>query len=174
VLDRTVVVEGELRRVMRLEKDLLFSILDAMGIEPTPELRRQLEDPATDNFLAFLAYGRGLLLEEEGRTGEALEAYREAVRNDPGFQAAQQQADALSATPADRDQLDRAALLQNTVIGNDPIDRLLLTGTWGGIGPGPAVDRNDDLYPTVTPAEKVSGGGVIIVEGDLPDRRDAR
>jgi tetratricopeptide (TPR) repeat protein len=167
-------VEGELRRVMRLEKDLLFSILDALGIEPSPELRRQLEEPATDNFLAFLAYGRGLLLEEEGRMGEALEAYREAVRNDPGFQMAQQQADVLSATPADRDQMDRAALLQTTVVGNDPIDRLLLTGTWGGIGPGPAVDRNDDLYPTVTPAEKVSGGGVIIVEGDLPDRRDAR
>lgn len=167
-------VTGELRRVMRLEKDLLFSILDAMGIEPSPELRQRLQEPATDNFLAFLAYGRGLLLEEEGRTGEALDAYREAVRNDPGFQMAQQQADALSATPADRDQMDRAALLRTTVVGNDPIDRLLLTGTWGGIGPGPAVDRNDDLYPTVTPAEKVSGGGVIIVEGDLPDRRDAR
>lgn len=87
---------------------------------------------------------------------------------------AQQQADVLSATPADRDQMDRAALHQGISVQHDPIDRLLLTGTWGGIGPGPAVDRNDDLYPVVTPAEKVNGGGVIIVEGDLPDRRGTR
>lgn len=167
-------VTGELHRVMRLEKDLLFSVLSALGIEPDSELRRRLEETATDNFLAFLAYGRGLLLEEEGRTGEALEAYREAVQNDPGFQAAEQQVDVLSATPADRDQMDRAALIRSSVEQHDPIDRLLLTGTWGGIGPGPAVDRNDNLYPVVTPAEKVNGGGVIIVEGDLPDRRDAR
>ncbi|MCA9729056.1 MAG: tetratricopeptide repeat protein [Candidatus Eisenbacteria bacterium] len=167
-------VSGDLHRVMRLEKDLLFSILTALGIEPDPATRRALEATATDNFLAFVAYGRGLLLEEEGRTSEALDAYREAVRNDPGFRMADLRVDALTATPADRDAADQAVLDRNTKVGKDPVDRLMLTGTWGGIGPGPAVDRDGDLYPTVTDADKVAGSGVIIVEGDLPDRGGAR
>jgi hypothetical protein len=79
-------VEGELENILRLEKGLAYQILAWFGVEPTPEERKKIDRLPTEDFLAFLAYSRGLQLEEEGNLDGAIEAYEEAIERDSDFE----------------------------------------------------------------------------------------
>jgi tetratricopeptide (TPR) repeat protein len=52
--------------------------------------RNAIEQRPTRSLAAFLAYSRGLTAEDEGRYDEASRFYRDAMRLDPGFDAALQ------------------------------------------------------------------------------------
>jgi tetratricopeptide (TPR) repeat protein len=159
-------VSGPLEGVLHLEKDLVYEILKALGIEPTPEERKRIDPLATESYPALLAYGRALNLEDQGRDAEALEEYREALRDDPRFALARDAEERLSVTDEDGRLLDRAEFLDAVMPPPDALDRIVRTGSWVGIGPGPSIDRDGPFDPSVQPADKV--GGEIIVEGDLP------
>lgn len=45
--------------------------------------------------------------------------------------------------------------------------RLLRTGTWLGLGPGPVLDRREELDPSITTVGKLDGGAVVLI-GSLP------
>jgi len=79
---------GALERVFLLEKELVFNLIDEMGIELTPEERERIETIPTQNLQAFLAFSRGVRAEDAGSFEEALGHYRRAGELDPGFGAA--------------------------------------------------------------------------------------
>ncbi len=169
-------VNGPLPRVLHLEKDLLAEILAALGITPTPAEEDALARIPTENFDAFMAWSRGLVFQDQGRRAEALAAFREAVRLDPGFNEARASEELAAVTPDDQDELDRAEL--DRAFASPPAgatDRLLRSGAWTGLGPGPDLDRWADTDPTVTETEKLAEGGgdatgTIEVGGTLPGR----
>ena len=90
--------EGALRNYFRLQKQLVFSLLDQMGIELSPEEREQIEYVPTENLQAFLAYSRGLEQEDAGNFAAAAQYYREASQLDPGFEEAGDKAEAMEYT----------------------------------------------------------------------------
>ncbi|MEZ4649543.1 MAG: peptidoglycan-binding protein [Candidatus Eisenbacteria bacterium] len=162
-------VVGKTESVLRLEKDLVFEVLGALGVEATPEERREIEKLPTNSFLAFMAYSRGLYLEDLGRSEDALGAYLDALRADPGFTAAKDKEALMTVTPDDEVQLDRSEVQESLGRGSvDTADRLTRTATWNGIGPGPEQDRGDETDPSITDTGKVGVGTTIIIEGDLP------
>lgn len=93
-------LNGPLAKFFRMEKDLALKVLGRMGITPTPEERDAILRIPTENLLAFLAYSKGLDYEDRGLTVEAEKSYKEAVRHDSKFQAAQRNMNRMQAMSA--------------------------------------------------------------------------
>lgn len=83
-----VAAEATLEQILPAEKELAFRLFDRLGVVLSPAERSAVEQFPTKNVTAFLAYSRGVRFETEGRYGDAAREYRQAVRVDPGFQAA--------------------------------------------------------------------------------------
>lgn len=80
-----------LDQLMTLEKNVAFGILDAMHVVPTTAERDAIEQRPTKSLQAFLAYSRGLTLEDDGRYDEAAHMFDQAGQLDPSFNAARQE-----------------------------------------------------------------------------------
>ena len=164
-------VRGPIKNVLSLEKSLVRQALETLGIEPTPEEWREIEKLPTDNYLAFLAYSQGLVDEDNGDIPAARAAYQRAVRLDSGFVDARLRVQVTGAFDKDMGELDRSQTPSGGSDGDDLTDRLLRTGGWGGLGPGPEIDRDGTDDPTVTDAiiaGENGGNATILIEGDLP------
>jgi TolB-like protein len=85
--------DAALSRFFALEKDLVFRLIGEMGIDLSDAERRQIEYVPTRDMQAFLAYSRGLEAEDDGRFGEAIQHFQQAVQLDPGFGEAINRAD---------------------------------------------------------------------------------
>ncbi len=79
-----------LDQLFTIEKNVVFGLFQAMSITLTTAERNAIEQRPTRSLAAFLAYSRGLALEDQGRYDEAGRFFQDAVRLDPGFGAAQQ------------------------------------------------------------------------------------
>jgi len=86
---------GAIESVFRLEKTLVFNLIDEMGVTLTPEERERIELIPTQNVQAFLAFSRGLQAEDEGSYEEAMRYYRQAQAEDPDFQEVGDRIDAV-------------------------------------------------------------------------------
>ncbi len=82
---RTGAAEGELKKFFRVQKKFVFDVIDTLGMELTREERDAIEEVPTESFLAFMAYSRGLMYQQQGMPGEALKHFRDAQQHDPGF-----------------------------------------------------------------------------------------
>lgn len=80
--------EGALDRIFEMQKEILFDVVDALGINLTPAEREALSERATTNVMALLEYGRGLEAEAQGRWQDAAEHFRSAAALDPAFTVA--------------------------------------------------------------------------------------
>ena len=78
-----------LDELLTLEKNIALGLFQQLGVTLTTAERNAIEQRPTRSLAAFLAYSRGLLLEDEGQFERAESFYRDAVRLDPGFSAAQ-------------------------------------------------------------------------------------
>jgi TolB-like protein/Tfp pilus assembly protein PilF len=78
-------VRGELANLFKLEKDLVFEVVDKMGIKLSQEEIDEIEVIPTESFLAFMAYCRGLDFEDRGLFPEATQQYQNAIELDPNF-----------------------------------------------------------------------------------------
>jgi hypothetical protein len=78
-----------LNNLFRLEKEIVFGVLEEMQIELTQEERENIQRIPTQNLLAFLAYCRGLEQEDGGDFQRAAKSYQEAFKLDPAFRPAQ-------------------------------------------------------------------------------------
>ncbi len=83
-------VTGLLEDFFKLEKELTFNVIDEMGIKLSDAEREAIRIIPTESYLAFVAYSKGLDLEDQGRYSEAAEQYRQALSIDPAFNAAEQ------------------------------------------------------------------------------------
>jgi hypothetical protein len=95
-LSQELTAAGKLDEFFRIEKELAFSVLTGMGVEPTPRERKEIEEVPTRDLAAALAFGTGLLAERAGDTEEARLHYERAFEMDRGFSQA---AGALRALP---------------------------------------------------------------------------
>lgn len=83
-------LRGKIQNIFQLEKVLVFYIIDRLKIKLSSEERDAILTYATENFQAFLAYCRGLDLEDRDQIDRALKEYKEAVKLDKNFIAARQ------------------------------------------------------------------------------------
>ena len=86
-----------LNNLFKLEKDIVFKVIDEMGIELTPQERERIQRIPTKNMQAFLAYCMGLEQEDAGNFEAANRFYQKAIKLDPGFKMAGQKAEEVSA-----------------------------------------------------------------------------
>ncbi len=138
-------VEGRLESVLRLEKALVYHILDLFGVEPTDREREAIDQLPTQDFQAFLAYGRGLYLEDQGDLSNALASYGEALQLDPDFSAAGQARDVLAVSPADLQQSKQAEVRESTKpwVGRPSRDLTDDIAVDNGSGPPPDERQRD-------------------------------
>jgi tetratricopeptide (TPR) repeat protein len=80
----------QMEQLFALEKRIALELFDQLGVSLTVAERNAIEQRPTRSLAAFLAYSRGLTAEDEGRYDEASRFYRDAMRLDPGFDAALQ------------------------------------------------------------------------------------
>jgi TolB-like protein len=163
-----------LQQVFALEKDVLFRLLDQMGITLTPAERRSLSERPTADLQAFLAFSRGLEAEDRGDFASAEAAYSAALARDPNFRQAsdrrstvQQEAQASVVSPA-----VLAGLAPGGGLGdNGPLGESAPPATTEAAGRAPIL-RTGVLYTTPTLGSTLTtriGGG----EGPVsrqPDR----
>jgi TolB-like protein len=97
----------QLQQIFGVEKQVLFRLLDQMGIAITPAERRDLSERPTADMQAFLAFSRGLEAEDRGDYQAAEAGYSAALARDPNFRqardrrtSAQRAAQASLVTPA--------------------------------------------------------------------------
>jgi TolB-like protein len=80
----------QIEQLFALEKRIALDLFDQLGVPLTVAERNAIEQRPTRSLAAFLAYSRGLTAEDEGRYDDASRFYRDALRLDPGFDAALQ------------------------------------------------------------------------------------
>lgn len=80
--------QDKLQELFALEKQILFRLVEQMGITLTPADRRALSERPTADLQAFLAYSRGLESEDRGDWAAAATNFSTAVARDPNFRAA--------------------------------------------------------------------------------------
>lgn len=81
----TTNITGTMNDFFRLQKDLVFKIIDEMKIKLSDEEREAILEIPTENFFAFLQYSRGLDYEDRGMYTQAYDAYSQAAAADPNF-----------------------------------------------------------------------------------------
>lgn len=79
---------GSLDEFFILQKEVVFAFLEKNGINLTQQERESIAYIQTQNLESFLAYSKGLLLEDAGKFNEASIQYQRASQIDPQFQIA--------------------------------------------------------------------------------------
>jgi tetratricopeptide (TPR) repeat protein len=74
-----------LENLFKLEKNLVFGLIDRMDVQLSQEERDAIEVIPTESLLAFMAYCHALDYEDRGMYEQSAEFYREALMHDPGF-----------------------------------------------------------------------------------------
>ncbi|MES2178467.1 MAG: CsgG/HfaB family protein [Gemmatimonadota bacterium] len=89
-----------LDQVFNLEKTIALNLFNSLGVTLTVQERNLIEQRPTRSLQAFLAYSNGLVAEDQGRYDDAGRYFNEAVRIDPGFNAAQTKGQEIRAVNA--------------------------------------------------------------------------
>lgn len=82
--------QSTLDQLFAIEKAIVLKLFEDLGVTLTTAERNAIEQRPTRSMAAFLAYSRGLELQDQGRFDDASRAYDNALRLDPGFVSAQQ------------------------------------------------------------------------------------
>ncbi len=83
-------VTGEVADLIRIEKTLLFDILERMEIELTDEEREELAIPITTNLEAWNRFVDGINYSDNGQYSRAAQSYRHALVEDPALNPARE------------------------------------------------------------------------------------
>jgi tetratricopeptide (TPR) repeat protein len=86
--NRTETDQTRLEQLFRLQKRFVFAVLDSLGVRLTAEERNAIMEVPTENYLAFLAYSRGLQFRDHGDLEMARDEFERASGLDAGFSAA--------------------------------------------------------------------------------------
>ncbi len=84
--------QAAIDQLFDMEKRLVLDLFAALNVTLTTAERNSIEQRPTRSMAAFLAYSRGLELEDQGRYDDASRSFDNALRLDPGFTSAQQKA----------------------------------------------------------------------------------
>lgn len=89
-LPGSIQVQGAFSSLFELEKEMVFDLVDRMGISLTQAQRDDIGRIPTENILAFVAYSKGIDLEDRGLLDQAQTQYQRALSLDPSFNAVAQ------------------------------------------------------------------------------------
>ncbi len=81
--------EGILEEFFKIEKDLLFKIIEYLQIELAPEEIARLEKPLTTNIKALLDLFKAINASDRGNYNLAERYYERALKRDPGISPAE-------------------------------------------------------------------------------------
>jgi TolB-like protein len=81
-----------LTQLFDIEKQVVFQLIDKLGITLTPQERVAISERPTHDLTAFLLYSRGLEAQDRGDDRAAAQNFQAAAQRDPGFGAAARQA----------------------------------------------------------------------------------
>jgi tetratricopeptide (TPR) repeat protein len=107
---------GKVKDLLDMEKELVVDIARQLGYQLSQAELQLILESGTRNLAAFLAFSRGLEAEDRGDYQAASQHYAEAVRADPGFDAAREAYQTSVAAP-DVVQAEPAAV---TVLASAP------------------------------------------------------
>ena len=79
---------GQLEDIFLVEKELVFDIINELGINLTQEERENIQYIPTKDINAFLEYSKGLEAEDNGQFDAAASFYQNAIDIDPDFKEA--------------------------------------------------------------------------------------
>jgi tetratricopeptide (TPR) repeat protein len=115
--------DDRLSELFAMEKRLVLSLFDALGVTLTAEQRDLVMQRPTRSVAAFVAFSDGLLAEDRGDLAGAHDHFERALREDPGFSLAiQRQASAAQA------------------LGGEVLTTAAIEGTIEGTAEGAAAD----------------------------------
>ena len=141
-------ISGELARFFRLEKNLVFKVIEELGITLTAAEEKAILTIPTENLLAFLAYSRGLEARDRGDLAGAQKEFQEAIKIDPKFSNAQTQLERSRAASNPR------AFRAGSPIGNSPLtvaEKRKITLVRTALNGNPAFGfANRNLSPTLS------------------------
>ncbi|HET7040494.1 MAG TPA: CsgG/HfaB family protein, partial [Gemmatimonadales bacterium] len=123
---------GAMDKILDAQKQIVFQLLDKLGVVVTPAERTALEERATRNLQAFLLYSRGLAAQDGGDFNGAANLFGQAARMDPGF----------------RDAGARAAASQSMSAASGTSGDQLAGGDQGSGGNGATRDLADAINPS--------------------------
>ena len=107
---------GKMEDIFLIEKELVFAIINQLGIQLNNEEREQIQLIPTKNINAFLEYSKGLEMLDNGQYKEASQYFSRAAEMDPGFKEASVKSDASSSAIISSGSSD-AMLDQTTGLG---------------------------------------------------------
>lgn len=87
-LTRQPIASGSLDELFRLEKEILFNIIDQMRVTVSPAKKQELEKPLSASTAALLALFLGIDYSDKGRYAEAANMYQQALVADPELEMA--------------------------------------------------------------------------------------
>ncbi|HVX39084.1 MAG TPA: tetratricopeptide repeat protein [Gemmatimonadaceae bacterium] len=154
-LENPTTDKQSLDQLFTLEKNIVFGVINDLGVVPTTAERNAIEQRPTKSLAAFLAYSRGLELEDQGRFEDASRFFDNAARLDPNFGSAVQKSQEAKAASAGT-QVTASTVessLRGTAEGNAVASATANTTTLGG-----ATTVADGLNPSAA-AGATSGGG---------------
>jgi len=79
---------GEMEQILDAQKEVVFELLDRLGVAITPAERQAVQERPTRDLQAFLLYSRGLSAEDNGDFGSAASLFGQAAARDPNFRDA--------------------------------------------------------------------------------------
>ena len=162
--------ENTLEQLFEIEKAIVLQLFDSLGVRLTTAERNAIEQRPTRSLQAFLAFSRGLQLEDRGLYDEAARSFQEAVRIDPSFGLASQKSASNEAAAAGV-QMSVSSIeggLSNTTEGNIADRAQQGTVTSGG-GDNSASRMADNLNPSNAGVSTSAAGG----NTGAPPNRDA-
>jgi tetratricopeptide (TPR) repeat protein len=151
-----------LDQLLTLEKNIALGLFQQLGVTLTTAERNAIEQRPTRSLAAFLAYSRGLLLEDEGQFESANTFFQNALRLDPVFGAAQNKSREVQQIMAGNS-LTTATIesgLSGTAEG-----RVVAQATSGTVGTssdaGTAMGVAGDLNPSSAGAAATNASGAL-------------
>jgi TolB-like protein len=151
-----------LDELFTLEKNIVLGLIQQLGITLTTAERNAIEQRATRSLAAFLAYSRGLILDDDGQIEQADVFYREAMRLDPSFSAARSRSQEATRIIAGN-QLN-AHGVENSLAGTAEgrlVDQASLGVTTTGSGASAALGIAGDVNPATAGAAAANASGTL-------------
>jgi tetratricopeptide (TPR) repeat protein len=150
-----------LDQLLTLEKNIALGLFQQLGVTLTTAERNAIEQRPTRSLAAFVAYSRGLLLEDEGQFERADVFYQQALRLDPSFTAARTKSQETRQIIAGNQFSTRA--IESSLVGTAEgrlVDQAALGVTANGEG-GTALGVASDLNPTLAGTAATSAAGAL-------------
>ncbi|MEO6878909.1 MAG: CsgG/HfaB family protein, partial [Gemmatimonadaceae bacterium] len=144
-------------QLFTLEKNVVLKLFGDLGVTLTTAERNAIEQRPTRSLAAFLAYSRGLELQDDGRFDDAGRFFDNAVRIDPSFGAARQKSTESKSAAAGGQVSARTveSSLRNSSEGAAALNQSVGTGSAAGT----AIAAADGLNPSAAAGATSGVGG---------------